>query len=65
LARIVPKSERSLIMTELAGRRRGKNKTIPEPGMPVFTSRNQGEARIVYDFDAAVFEQNMKGKWRL
>jgi hypothetical protein len=56
----VSKSERSLIMSELAKRPRGKKKTIPEPEMPRFTIRERPEPGTVsHYFDAAVYERNM------
>jgi hypothetical protein len=59
----VPKSERSRIMSELARRPRGLKKPNEEPEMPKFTWRNGQAAGTVSTFDAAVCEQNMKGRW--
>ncbi len=56
----VPKSERSLIMSELARRPRGRSKLPPDPEMPKFTWGNQQAAGTVSVFNAEVFEQNMK-----
>jgi hypothetical protein len=55
----VPKNERSLIMSELARRPRGRSKRPPEPEMPKFTSGNQQAARIGNAFDAAAYERNL------
>jgi hypothetical protein len=59
----ISKSERSLIMRELARRPRGMKKHIPEPEMPRFTIRERPEPGTVnHYFDAVQFERNMKGK---
>ncbi len=56
----VSKSERSLIMSELARRPRGRSKPPPEPERLKFTWGNQQAAGTATDyFDAAVYERNL------
>jgi len=56
----VLKSERSLIMTELAKRPRGRSKPPPEPERPTFTSGSRQAAGTATDyFDAALYERNL------
>jgi hypothetical protein len=56
----VSKSERSLIMSELARRPRGLNKAVEEPEMPKFTWRNGRAADTVFTFDAGALERSTK-----
>src|SRR5260370_34456740 len=55
----VSKSDRSLIMSELARRPRGRPKLPPEPETPKLTWGNQTAAGIVSAFDAASCERNL------